>query len=94
MDGGLCGTGVIGVYHVRRVVPLMAHALLMYQMTPDSSPKGTVIFEGALSIDEVERRILEATASTEGLDPVYSVPGHPAMKQRKEQARLDHRKQR
>ena len=51
---GLHRTGVIGAYHVRRLVPLMARALLMYQMTPDSVPEGTVTVTGeALSISEM-----------------------------------------
>jgi hypothetical protein len=33
---GLKGTGVIGAYHTRRVAPLMARALLLYGMMPDS----------------------------------------------------------
>ena len=31
---GLHGANVIGAYHVRRVVPLMARALPLYEMTP------------------------------------------------------------
>ena len=31
----LCGTGVIGGYHARRVAPLMARVLLLYGMMPD-----------------------------------------------------------
>jgi hypothetical protein len=37
-DRGLRGTGVIGTYHMRRVVPLMVHALLMHRITLDSPP--------------------------------------------------------
>jgi hypothetical protein len=29
-DGSVKGSGIIGVYHSRRVAPLMAHALLMH----------------------------------------------------------------
>lgn len=31
---GLCGAGVIGAYHIRRVVPLMTCQLPMYKMVP------------------------------------------------------------
>jgi hypothetical protein len=31
----LHGTGVIGVYHARRVASLMVHALPLYEMMPD-----------------------------------------------------------
>jgi hypothetical protein len=33
---GLRGTGVIGAYHARRVVPLMVCALPRYEMTPSA----------------------------------------------------------
>jgi hypothetical protein len=52
---GLCGVSVIGAYHVRRLAPLMARALSMYQMMPGSSPDGTVMLVGdALSVGKVE----------------------------------------
>jgi hypothetical protein len=35
-DRGLHGTGVIRAYHTRRVVPLMARALSLYEMTPNA----------------------------------------------------------
>ena len=38
---GLCETGVVGAYHVRRLAPLMARALSMYKMMSDSAPEGT-----------------------------------------------------
>ena len=81
---GLCGTNVVGTYHVRRLVPLMARALLMYKMTPDSTPKGTVMVAGeALSVGETTQRIKEAMECP--VDPsvdlalVYPVLGHPMM---------------
>ena len=33
---GLHGASVIGAYHTRRVAPLMARALLLYGMTPNT----------------------------------------------------------
>ena len=51
---GLRVTGVIGSYHVRRVASLMACALPMYKMTPDSTPEGTVmVVDVALSIGKM-----------------------------------------
>jgi len=35
-DHSLCGVGIIGAYHARRVAPLMAHVLPLYGMTPDA----------------------------------------------------------
>jgi len=81
---GLRGTGVIRAYHVRRLAPLMAHALPMYKMTSDSMPKGMVLVAGeALSVGEMAQRIKEAMECladpSVDLSPVYPVPGHPAM---------------
>jgi hypothetical protein len=39
-----------------------------------------VLAKGALSTIEVAQRIKEATGSTQDLDFVYPVPGHPAMR--------------
>jgi len=51
---GLCGTSIVGAYHVRMLMPLMARALPMYKMTLDIMPKGTVMVTGeALSIKEM-----------------------------------------
>ena len=80
----LRGTGVIRAYHVRRLAPLMAHALPMYKMTSDSMPKGMVLVAGeALSVGEMAQRLKEAmefsTDPSVDLALVYPVPGHPAM---------------
>jgi hypothetical protein len=54
-ERGLHRVSIIGVYHMRRLAPLMARALSMYQMMPQSSPDGTVMLAGdALSVGEVE----------------------------------------
>jgi hypothetical protein len=79
------GVGVIGAYHVRRFAPLMAHALSMYQMTPQSSPDGMVMLaEDALSIGEVELRLKEAmevlVSSSGEIVPIYPIPGHLPMR--------------
>jgi hypothetical protein len=83
-ERGLRGVSIIRVYHVRRLVPLMARALPMYQMTPQSSLDGTVMLAGdALSIGVVEQHLKEATevpASSSGeIVPICLVPRHPLM---------------
>jgi len=82
---GLHGTGVIEAYHVRRLAPLMVHALPMWKMTPDSMPKGTVmVADEALSIDEMAQHLKEEIECPVDplvdLAPVYLVPGHPSMR--------------
>ena len=82
---GLRGTGIIGAYHVRRLAPLMARALPMYKMTPDSVPEGTMmVTDEALSIDEMAQCLKEEMEfpmdPSVDLAPVYLVPGHPAMR--------------
>ena len=78
----LCGTSIIRAYHVRRLVPLMVHALPLYRMVPGVSFEGTVLVDEALPPSEVAQRIKEAmepskdTASG-ALDHVYPVLGHP-----------------
>ena len=55
---GLHRTGIVKAYHVRRLAPLMAHTLPMWKMTPDSTPKGTVMVAGeALSVGEMAQRL-------------------------------------
>ena len=82
---GLHRTGIVKAYHVRRLAPLMAHALPMYRMTLDSTPEGTMmVADEALSIGEIAQRLKEAMECPAGpsvdLAPVYPVPGHPAMR--------------
>jgi hypothetical protein len=40
---GLHATGIIGVYHARRVVPLMVRALPLYQMMLEALLEGTML---------------------------------------------------
>ena len=54
------GSGIIGAYHVRRVVPLMRRTLPLHMMAPGASLYGMVLAEGALSPSEVAQRIKEA----------------------------------
>jgi hypothetical protein len=39
----LHATGIVRAYHARRVAPLMARVLSLYQMTPEAPLKGTVL---------------------------------------------------
>ena len=78
------GSGIIGAYHTRRVVLLMARALPLHQMVPRASFEGTVLVDEALPPSEVAQRIkevMEPSKDTAGaaLDHVYLVPGHPPM---------------
>ena len=80
------GSRIISAYHARRVAPLMARALPLYQMVPGASFEGTVLVDKALPPSEVAQRIKEAmepTKDTSGstLEPMYPVPGHPPMRQ-------------
>ena len=45
--------GIIGAYHIRRVAPLMARALPLYQMVPEASFEGTALADEALPPSEV-----------------------------------------
>ena len=81
----LRGTGVIGAYHVRRLVPLMAHALPIYKMTLDSTPKGMVmVADEALSVGEMAQCLKEAMEflmdPSVDLAPVYPIPRHLVMR--------------
>ena len=50
---GMKGSGIIGAYHTRRVAPLMACALPLYQMVPGASFEGTALADEALPPSEV-----------------------------------------
>jgi hypothetical protein len=81
-EAGMKGSGVIGVYHARRVAPLMAHALLMHRMVPVAQLEGTVLAEGPLADLEIAQRlkeVMDALKDSSGaiIDFVYPVPRHP-----------------
>ena len=59
-ENGLKGSGVIGAYHVRRVAPLMTHALPLYAIAPEASFDGTALTEETLPNSEIAQRIKEA----------------------------------
>ena len=78
------GSGIIGAYHARRVAPLMACRLPLYQMVPEASFEGTALTDEALPPSEVAQRIKEAMEPTKDsigavLDFMYPVLGHPPM---------------
>ena len=71
---GLCGAGVIGAYHVRRVAPLMACALPLFVMMPVVELSGTVLAQGSLCNSKIAQRIKGAMDKS---DAVFPIPGHP-----------------
>ena len=54
MIHGLHGAGIIGAYHARRVVPLMARALPLFGMMPVVELGGMVLAQGPLYNSEFE----------------------------------------
>lgn len=52
-EHGLKGSSVIGAYHDRGVVLLMACALPLYEMTPDAQLDGTVLAHEVLHDTEI-----------------------------------------
>ena len=50
---GVKGVGIIGAYHVRRVAPLIARALPLYQMVLEVSFEGMVLIDEALPFSKV-----------------------------------------
>jgi hypothetical protein len=84
-ENGVKGSDVIEAYHARRVVPLIAHALLLYRMMPDVPLEGTVLAEGPLTNFKITQRIKEAIepareSSGAILDFMYLVSRHPPMR--------------
>ena len=84
-ENGLKGSGVIGAYHARRVVPLMTRALPLYAMAPEASFDGTTHAEGTLPNSKIMQCIKEAMEPLRDdagatLDFVYPVREHPPMR--------------
>jgi hypothetical protein len=75
---GLKGTGVIGAYHVRRVAPLMARVLSLYDMAPGVPLNEMVLAQEALRDSEITQCIKDATV-VDDLDFVFPISGHLAM---------------
>ena len=49
-ERGVKGSGIIGAYHMRRVAPLMSHALPLYLMVPRASLEGTTLVDKVLPL--------------------------------------------
>ena len=84
-ERGVKGSGIIGAYHMRRVVPLMVCVLPLHQMVPGVSFEGTVLVDEALPPFEVAQCIKEAMEPSKDfvgvvLDHLYLVPRHPLMR--------------
>ena len=62
---------------MRRVAPLMACALPLYEMMPDAQLNGTVLAQGLLHDSEVTQCIKEATMES---NAVFSIPRHLVMR--------------
>jgi hypothetical protein len=73
-----CATDVVGVYHVRRVAPLMVRALPLYRMTPEASLEGTVLSREPLRNSKIKQRIWEAM-EVDVIRFKFLIPGHPMM---------------
>ena len=83
-ERGLKGSGIISTYHMRRVAPLMARMLPLYQMVPEASFEGMALVDEALPYSKVAQCIKEAMepmkdSTSAVLDFVYLVLGHPPM---------------
>jgi hypothetical protein len=73
---GLCGTNIIGAYHLRRVAPLMACALPLYRMALSMWLEGIALAQGLLHDSEIKQHIREAL---DELNAVFLVEGHLTM---------------
>jgi hypothetical protein len=59
-EADMKGSRVIGTYHARRVVPLMARTLLMHRMVPIAQLEGMVLAEGPLADLEIVQCLKKA----------------------------------
>jgi hypothetical protein len=78
-SGSVHGADVIGAYHARRVAPLMARTLLLYEMTPEALLKGTVLARGLFCKCEIKQRIREAMNALSDMFR-FLILGHPMMR--------------
>nr|TKV93325.1 hypothetical protein SEVIR_9G218900v2 [Setaria viridis] len=69
---GLTGAGVIGVYHARRVAPLMLRVCSLADMVPGAPTEGSVLATGVLADTEIGQQVREAL---DDKDADYPVPG-------------------
>lgn len=54
---GLTGAGVVGVYHARRVAPMMLRARSLDEMVPGACPEGTVLLTEEIANTELEQHV-------------------------------------
>ncbi|KAG2612080.1 hypothetical protein PVAP13_4KG244210 [Panicum virgatum] len=57
---GLTGSGVVGAYHTRRVVPVMARPFALFEMVPCIELVGCVVLREPIRNSEVCQRLREA----------------------------------
>jgi hypothetical protein len=74
-ENGVKGSSITGVYHTRRVEPLMAHALSLNWMTPGAPLKRTVLAEGPLTNFENHAAHQRGNGAHAGL-----IEGHPRLR--------------
>ena len=76
------GVGIYGAFHKRRVAPVMARPISLWEMTAEKMNEpavrtATVLAEGSPSDFEVTQRIVEAL---EGDFNGFPIDGHPPMR--------------
>jgi hypothetical protein len=75
---GLCGAGVIGAYHSRRVVSLMVHVLPLFGMAPGVRLEGTAL---AMACSKIRR-----SSSASGSWHAMMMWGYPSSRWHEHQA--------
>ena len=75
------GAGVINAYHLRRVAPLMAHHLMICEMTLDANLQGSVISNVTPGVEEVTRciRVALGLLGTFVFKIDWHTPMHPVV---------------
>ena len=73
---GLHGIRVVGAYHSRRVAPIMARTLPLYQMGLGVDLCGSMMSPEVIHQTEIAHRVCEAF---DPMHPDYLVLGHPMM---------------
>ena len=73
---GVRGASIIGAYHMRSVVPLMARALPLFGMVPVVELGGTVLALGPLRNNEIAQCVKEAPNESNAM---FMILGHPMM---------------
>ncbi|TVU16846.1 hypothetical protein EJB05_37003, partial [Eragrostis curvula] len=79
---GVSWAGVIGHFHVARVLPLMRRSLRLWELTPEANRGGTAMVQDVgLSFSEVSARLAEASGKSSlchtDAEFEYPIRGHP-----------------